>query len=244
MFYGFLADAVGLIHFGYVGFVVIGQLLILIGMVLRWPWIRNLRFRIIHLVMILVVALESLGQVMCPLTTWENDLRLLAGQTIVGDSFVANLLNKIMFCNDIGNDHWAFQSGYVSFAAIVVVTFFLAPPLRTLPKPGDLKLKRGPIAAALLGTVGFIFIYTAWCMDSFNRSHQVEINQKATEESAGRDVKPIPTNVEDRLPIYFLTFTGINFLGMAIMIWALGEKATFAIRAPSVSEKVDPSTHL
>ena len=78
MFYGFLADVIGFIHFGYVGFVVIGQLLILIGIALRWRWIRNLRFRLIHLFMILVVALESLGRIMCPLTTWENELRVLA----------------------------------------------------------------------------------------------------------------------------------------------------------------------
>jgi len=200
MFYGFLADAVGLIHFAYVIFVVVGQLLILIGIVLGWRWIRNLRFRIIHLVMILIVALESMGQLMCPLTTWENNLRLRAGQTIMGDSFVAALLNKIMFFSDIGNDHWVFQSAYVSFAAIVVVTFILAPPTRKMQNREDLKLKRGPAATAILGTLGFIFVYTAWCMDSYNQGWLDE---------------------KDSLPIYFLMFSGINFLGLAVTIWAL-----------------------
>ena len=54
--YGLLADLVVIVHFAYVGFVVIGQLLILIGIVLRWQWIRNPWFRLIHLAMILIVA--------------------------------------------------------------------------------------------------------------------------------------------------------------------------------------------
>src|SRR5436309_1713642 len=59
LFYEILADLLFAVHFGYVSFVVLGQLAILIGWALRWLWIRNPWFRISHLVMILIVAFEA-----------------------------------------------------------------------------------------------------------------------------------------------------------------------------------------
>src|ERR1700682_3455198 len=76
--YAILADLVTTIHFAYVAFVVIAQLLILVGIVLRWKWIRNPWFRCIHLAMILIVALEAMGGIQCPLTVWDEQLRALA----------------------------------------------------------------------------------------------------------------------------------------------------------------------
>lgn len=128
MFYGLLADALALIHLGYVSFVVLGQLLILIGILLRWSWIRNFWFRVIHLVMILIVAAESLGGLMCPLTSWENSLRKLAGQPEYGDSFIARLVDNVMNFNSINYDDWIFTALYLGFAALVLATFFIAPP--------------------------------------------------------------------------------------------------------------------
>jgi hypothetical protein len=222
MFYGFLADVLGLIHLGYVSFVVIGQLLILIGIFRGWHWIRNMRFRVIHLIMILVVALESLGALMCPLTTWENQLRVRAGQTAVGDSYVANLLNNILFFNDLSYRHWIFQSGYVCFAAFVAMTFVIAPTCRPNRGPVALALNRRLLATALLATLGFIFLYTAWCMEDYKKSWDIrreENYQKALQEQAAQSVPPAK---EDRLPVYFLAFSGVNFAGLALLCWALG----------------------
>ena len=222
MVYGFLADILGLIHFLYVSFVVVGQLLIVIGICLRWRWIRDLRFRVIHLAMILIVALESLGHLMCPLTTWENQLRVLAGQPEEGDSFVARLLNNVMFCNDIGYSHWIFKSSYVSFAAIVVMTFVIAPPRRRLHSSGVPPLRRGVLATALLGTVGFIFVNTALCMEDYKKSwDDWRENQYQEALTQGADAKPIPPPKEDRLPVYFLAFSGFQFLGLTLLCWAL-----------------------
>ena len=78
MLYTILADCIIAIHLGYVGFVVVAQLLILIGIALRWQWVRNLRFRVTHLVMVEVVALEGLFGILCPLTTVEDHLRAWA----------------------------------------------------------------------------------------------------------------------------------------------------------------------
>jgi hypothetical protein len=78
MLYKFLATAVVALHLGYVGFVVVGQVLILLGLVLRWQWTRNLRFRVIHLVMTEVVALEGFFGIRCPMTDWQELLETSA----------------------------------------------------------------------------------------------------------------------------------------------------------------------
>ena len=79
--YGFAADAIVVFHFCYVVFAVGGELIVLLGWLLGWRWIRNLAFRIVHLASVAVVAMEALIGVLCPLTDWEYRLRLLAGQT-------------------------------------------------------------------------------------------------------------------------------------------------------------------
>jgi hypothetical protein len=197
MFYGILADVIAFVHFGYVSFVVVGQALILAGIVLRWRWIRNMKFRVIHLAMILIVALESLGGLMCPLTDWESDLRELAGQPRSGDSFVADLV-RIMWFNSVPYNHWIFKSAYVSFAALVLMTFIVAPPRRRVQATENLDVDRGVFATALLGTLAFILLYTAVCMDAYKRER-----------------------FEDISPVYFTALTGVYFLGQAIVCWAV-----------------------
>jgi hypothetical protein len=49
----FLADVIVFVHFCIVSFCVAGEVAILIGAALKWVWIRNLTFRIIHLSLIL-----------------------------------------------------------------------------------------------------------------------------------------------------------------------------------------------
>ena len=47
--YSFLADLIVVVHFCYVAFTVGGELVILLGGACRWQWVRNLRFRIVHI---------------------------------------------------------------------------------------------------------------------------------------------------------------------------------------------------
>ncbi len=125
--YLLLADVIVVVHFAYVAFVVAGFVAILLGMFLRWQWIRNPWFRWIHLAMIGVVALESIADFRCPLTDWEADLYKLAGRTVEEGSFVGRLLNQILFIN-LEVDHPAFKWAYISAAALIVATFIFAPP--------------------------------------------------------------------------------------------------------------------
>jgi Protein of Unknown function (DUF2784) len=144
MGYRILADLIAALHLGYVSFVVVGELLILFGILFRWSWIRNFWFRVAHLVMILVVALESFANIQCPLTVWEVDLRKLAGQATTDQTFIERLVEDIMFCNWIDYNSWIFTASYVGFAALVLLTFWIAPPrwpwkrepVRTPPQQG------------------------------------------------------------------------------------------------------------
>jgi len=91
--YSYAADFIVLFHLCYVLFAVGGELLILLGGLFRWVWIRNLTFRIVHLLAVVVVAVEALIGVLCPLTDWEYRLRLRAGQGIEEEiPFMARLV--------------------------------------------------------------------------------------------------------------------------------------------------------
>jgi hypothetical protein len=74
---GILADLVLVVHGLYVGFVVIGFALILLGIARGWPWVRRPGFRYTHLAAIGFVVLQVWIGMECPLTTWKApcDLR-------------------------------------------------------------------------------------------------------------------------------------------------------------------------
>lgn len=121
---GFLADLIVVLHLGYVSFVLAGFALTWIGVWLRWGWVRRPAFRIPHLVCTLIVPLEALSGVLCPLTTWERNLRLEAGQNPEDISFVARLARDLLFYQA---PEWVFTVCYVAFGALVLATFFLVP---------------------------------------------------------------------------------------------------------------------
>ena len=124
--YGLLADFVVSVHFLYVMFVLFGQITIIIGWIFKWEFIRNPYFRIIHFIAILIVAVQALTQIPCPLTVWENDLRRLAGQSVdVEISFIGRLLRLFVFYDF---PKWFFTVLHVSFASLVLITLILVPP--------------------------------------------------------------------------------------------------------------------
>ena len=70
---------------------------------------------------------EALLGIECPLTAWERNLRLAAGQHAADLSFTARLLQGVLF---VPAPAWALSALHVAFAAIVGLTFVLAPPRR------------------------------------------------------------------------------------------------------------------
>lgn len=123
--YRLLADLVVVVHFAYVAFVVVGFVLILLGIVLRWRWVRNFWFRLAHFLAIGLVAFEAVMGVTCPLTTWEDRLRAVGGETVHEGSFMGRLAHDLLFYD---GPAWVFTLCYVLFALAVLATLYLAPP--------------------------------------------------------------------------------------------------------------------
>lgn len=122
-----LADGLVAFHLGFVLFVLVGELLIVLGALLRWSWIRNLAFRLAHLAAIVVVASEALLGWVCPLTRWEWELREAAGHDVEHVSFVGRIARGLLYWDLSAS---TFTVIYVAFAALVVATLVLVPPRR------------------------------------------------------------------------------------------------------------------
>lgn len=120
-----LADLIVIVHAGYVGFVVLGQLAILVGLALGRRWARNPWFRLLHLAAIgVVVAQEFIGNT-CPLTAIENHFRLRAGEATYPGAFLGYWAHELIF---VDAAPWVFTVIYISFGLVVLATFALAPP--------------------------------------------------------------------------------------------------------------------
>ena len=91
------ADAILLLHVLFVAFVVAGLVLIFVGKVRAWSWVRNPWFRLAHLIAIGVVIIQSWFRVICPLTTLEMALRSRAGDTVYSVSFISHWLETILY---------------------------------------------------------------------------------------------------------------------------------------------------
>ncbi|MBT59478.1 MAG: hypothetical protein CL393_08140, partial [Acidiferrobacteraceae bacterium] len=69
------ADMMLFMHVLFVAFVIAGLVFVFVGKIASWPWVLNPWFRLLHLVAIAVVVLQSWLGVICPLTIWEMQLR-------------------------------------------------------------------------------------------------------------------------------------------------------------------------
>ena len=88
-----LADLVLAIHFALAAFVASGLLLIPIGAICDWKWVRNRIFRTVHAGLMVFVAFEALIGMTCPLTTIEAYLRGTEAQ----ESFLAHHLSRLLY---------------------------------------------------------------------------------------------------------------------------------------------------
>lgn len=117
------ADALLVLHFAIVLFVVGGLILTWIGAALSWGWIRNPWFRYLHLGAIAFVAAEALAGIACPLTVWEDMLR----GSMRAESFIGRWVQRLLYYQA---PEWVFTSLYVAWAAATLVTLRLVPPRR------------------------------------------------------------------------------------------------------------------
>jgi len=117
------ADALLVVHFLVVVFIVGGLLLVWIGAAADWGWVRNPWFRFLHLGAIVYVAAEALLGYACPLTVWEDLLRGGARP----ESFVGRWVYRLLYYHA---PEWVFAALYSAWAAATLATLRLVPPRR------------------------------------------------------------------------------------------------------------------
>jgi len=119
------ADAILALHVLLVAFVVIGLVLIFVGKARRWYWVRNPWFRVIHLLIIGMVAVQSWFGAICPLTIVEMALRSRAGDTIYKGSFITHWLETVLY---LQLPPWVFTVCYTVLGAVVIGSWFWVAP--------------------------------------------------------------------------------------------------------------------
>lgn len=126
--YSILADVLVALHVAYVAYVVLGQVAIVIGAAFHRQWARNPWFRFTHLLAITIVAVEALMGWPCPLTIWEQQLRMLAGQENVlsSESFMGRLLRDILFVENMPRGF--FITLYAATLLLVLQALIMYPP--------------------------------------------------------------------------------------------------------------------
>jgi hypothetical protein len=131
MLYRIAADVVVGLHVAWVMAVVFGLVLFLIGGAYGWGWVRNRWIRGTHLTMMALVLLRVfLWSNVCPLTTWEYQLRELGGQVDAegyvkwADAPVGWFLHLLIHQP---LPMWVYPVVYSAFGLLVLATFWFVP---------------------------------------------------------------------------------------------------------------------
>ena len=125
--YVLAADAILLVHFVFVTFVIFGLIFILLGKMRAWSWVRNPWFRYAHIAGIGVVVLQSWLGAICPLTTWEMALRERAGDAVYSGAFIGHWLESILYYRA---PEWVFVAAYTVFGMLVAASWYWVRPRR------------------------------------------------------------------------------------------------------------------
>jgi hypothetical protein len=118
-----LANGIVVAHLLIVLFIVGGVPVVFLGAAFHWRWVRYWTWRLVHLGAILFVAAEPLIGIACPLTVLEDSLR--GGHQHAG--FIERFIHPVMFYQA---PTWVFTTAYLAYAALVLVTLFVVPPVR------------------------------------------------------------------------------------------------------------------
>lgn len=129
---GGLADAILVLHVGVVAFVVLGAFAIPLGAWRGWRWVRGFGWRLVHVLLMGVIALQAWLGALCPLTVWERALRTRAGQAVYGESFIEHWLSRLIFFQA---PWWSFVAAYSVFAGFVLLLWWRVPPRRGRAHP-------------------------------------------------------------------------------------------------------------
>lgn len=111
MFYRLAADAVVLLHLGFVVFVVAGGLL-----VFRWRWVA-----LLHLPAVVWAVLLEFRGWLCPLTPLELSLRASGGQAGYSGGFVEHYILPVLYPAELDS---TLQIALGSFVIVINVVLY------------------------------------------------------------------------------------------------------------------------
>jgi hypothetical protein len=120
-----LANVVLVTHWLLVAFVVFLPGLVLVK---HWrapssPQIGS-RIRLLHLLLLAYIVGQSWLGITCPLTRWENSLRVAGGGASARGDFIARALHELLFFDA---PIWVFTTVYSLFLFFVCWGFYLVP---------------------------------------------------------------------------------------------------------------------
>ncbi len=115
------SDAVLIAHLAVINFNLFGLVAIPLGGWLRWRFVRVAWWRWLHLVSMLVVALQAVAGRACFLTIWQDQL---AGSGTARPPLIMRIINRLVFWPV---PLWAFAVLYVVLLVYVIALFWLVP---------------------------------------------------------------------------------------------------------------------
>ena len=118
------SEIVLLFHFCIFLFMVLGFFLIPLGYNQKWEWVKNRYYRLIHLILMGIIFIETILGFMCPLTILENFLR----NDIEIDNKITQIIHQIMYWN---LPTYQFIILYLlSLLYLIFLWFFFKPDLK------------------------------------------------------------------------------------------------------------------
>ena len=87
------SEIVLLFHFCIFLFMVLSFFLIPLGYNQKWEWVKNRYYRLIHLILMGIIFIETILGFMCPLTILENFLR----NDIKINNKITQIIHQIMY---------------------------------------------------------------------------------------------------------------------------------------------------
>ena len=133
--YGFIADAIAILHIVFVIFVVLGVLA-----VIRWP-----RFAWLHIPAVLWAAYVETTGASCPLTPWETEYRELAGEPAYSGDFVGNYILPMLYPDGLTREV-QIGLGLAVLAGNGLVSWSLARRRQSIPRGDCAAVGRRPQA--------------------------------------------------------------------------------------------------
>lgn len=127
-----LADAVLVLHFSFIVFVVGGLVVVVVGNVRGWTWVNRYWLRMAHLGGIGFVVVESWLEVPCPLTTLEAWLRDGGGAATYSQGFIEHWVQRV-FAYEIRP--WMFKFVDGAIGSLALFAWWRFPPQRKHKSP-------------------------------------------------------------------------------------------------------------